>query len=135
MKEHYLENIWITLYERKSFRTGRMWYRRVSKLNILCILDFLSNTFDNIKEIKIYNDKGKEYKKAKEYRIKGILIEFTDPLKVKSFKKEYLNIYKPINTYLYDHGCAIYNMWGRDKDIGHWQMDGRHISWDKDDAI
>jgi len=132
MKKHNLENIWITIYTRRSFKTGKTWYRLVSRENILCILDFLFHKLDNIKEIKIYNDKGKEYKRAKEYRLKSILIDFTIPLKVDSFKDEYLEIYKPIDAYLYNHGCAIYNMWGKNKDIGQWQMDGRHTFWDRD---
>ncbi len=86
-------------------------------------MDFISKLLP-VKDIKIYDKNGKIYKRAKFWRVRGILIELSKELNI-THEEEYELIYKPLDRFLYARGLAIYNMWGYGEGMP-WQMDGRH---------
>lgn len=124
MEKHQITKIHITLTPRQSFRSGRIWWRARKREEILKILKFLHKVLP-VGEIKVYDQRGKIYKKAKNWKVRSILIILSEPLRM-SHKEEYEKIYKPIFDFFWENEFAIYNMWGHSPKLTPWQMDGRH---------
>ena len=130
MKKHLITKIYITLYPRRSFKSGRIWWSVKPKEKILKNLKFIKKIL-LLKEVLVYDEDGKIYKKAKKWKVKAISLILSKPLKM-SHEEEFEKIYKPIDKFFLKNSFPIYNMWGSAPKKMSWQMDGRHISWDKE---
>ena len=128
---HTLTEIYISFYGRRSYKSGRRWDKLIQREQILRLNKFLHRIL-SIKDLKIYNRKGKTYKKAETWRLSGVDIQLSEQLS-KTYTEEYDVIYKPIDKYLLKLGHAIYNMWGKAPDVMSWQMDGRHAWKDREE--
>lgn len=124
MKKNKINKIYITLYNRKSFKSGKMWWQPKTKEQIIKIENYLKRKLP-FKKIEIWDEDGKIYKKAKKWKVRAITIDLAKPLII-DHKEEYEKIYKPIDKFLFKNGFPIYNMWGYSTGKMQWQMDGRH---------
>ena len=124
MEKNKIVEIYVTLYSRTSFKGGRIWWPDRTKEQIIKVYNFLKRQLP-VKEIKIWNENGKLYKKAKRWKVRAITIELSKPLMI-DHKEECEGIYKPVDRFLLKNNFPIYNMWGRSPGKSRWQMDGRH---------
>jgi hypothetical protein len=124
IEKNEIVKIHITLYSRQSFKSGRVWWPYKNREQILKMVNYLRGVLP-VKEIKVFDENGKIYKRAKKWKVKAIEIDLSKPL-IMDHKEEYEKVYRPVDNFLLKNEFPIYNMWGYSPNKTPWQMNGRH---------